>query len=100
MHGQLNIKVTMKLEVMCCSNVIGQTYWNGLCLMLCVYHPSSCRYEQREPNIREFEFVNSAIVQRRQLRSCSVSMRVCRIHGIQRDETMQLSLSTYKRVVE
>jgi hypothetical protein len=87
--------VTLKLEVMCCSNVIGQAYWNGLWLMLYVYHPSSCPYQQRTPNIRELDLVNSGIVQRRQSRSCSVSVLVCRIHGIQRNETKQLSLSTY-----
>ena len=85
----------MKLEVMCCSNVIGQTYWNGLCLMLYVYHLSSCSYEQREYKILELDFVNSAIVQRRESRSCSVSVRVCRIRGVQRNETKQLGLSTY-----
>ena len=60
-----------------------------------VYHPSSCPYQQRDPKIRELDLVNSVIVQRRQSRSCSVSVQVCRIHGIQRNETMQLSLSAY-----
>ena len=46
---------------------IGQTYWNGLCLMLYVYHLSSCRYEQREPNIRDLNFGKSAIVQSREI---------------------------------